>query len=62
MTETLTHTGTLHMGLLHFLTRGKQEHYSWPGPHCFLSLPLTSSPREPQDCALIVITETSCQN
>lgn len=38
-----------HMRLLHFLTRGKQEHYSWPGPHCFL----TSSPREPADCALI---------
>lgn len=37
-----TLTATPHMGLLHFLTRGKQEHYSWPGPYCFL----TSSPRE----------------
>lgn len=49
---------TLHIRLLHFLTRGKQEHYSWPGPHCFL----TSSPREPVDCTLIFIWETSCQN
>lgn len=42
--------------------QGKQEHYSWPGPRCFLCLPLTSSPREPKDCTLIFITETSCQN
>lgn len=57
--EKLTHTHIhkLLLGLLYFLTRGK--HHSCL---CFLSWPLASSPREPRDCALIFITETSCQN
>lgn len=29
--HTPIHTYSLHMRLSHFLTRGKQEHYSWPG-------------------------------
>lgn len=34
-----------HWGLVHFLSREKQEHYSCPGSHYFLSLPLTTGPK-----------------